>query len=543
MDFYKEDFSNYSNIRVFPDIHGNYQVIKNYFDEYLEDENTLYIFVGDYIDRGDEPKEVIEFLLNNISKSNFIFLLGNHDVRLIRYAHKLNVDGSREFTESTLTKLPDDFEFYKRIRRIANKIKPYTYFTFHNKTYFINHAGIRKMTPNIPTSNLTGVVTQLPYEYYRTVGEEWKVNHPEVIQIFGHRNVTPCKLDDRVKINDNCYCIECNVEWGNEMSVLTIDKNNNIDTIRVKNQVVSSMANKFIQVKQFPDRGIKSISYDNRIFYKYVWKNVIIKARSYFLYINSNEMAGRGFDKFFNLNETAVSELSYYLNKVTYPVNFYKKENGFLLMVFWNKYTNTVELATKRSIDSKLTKDMYSIFNSSQLSVIRNYLQFHQDQTLLFECISDKDMIHPIKYDKNCTILLNIITNTFEYNEVQIPEEFGKYFITKKLSYQANNSQEVRDLIDDIISNWNDECEGYVLDDGNNHKLKIKTPYYRVMRSIRNSCMSGLYIEDRYEYGETELINKVAKLIFMSNYNKSFKEIRDEYTIDKVREVKNEIRF
>ena len=75
------DFSEYKKIHHIGDIHGCYTVLKEYFKDGLKDDE-LYIFLGDYIDRGIENAKVLKFLLEIYKKPNVILLKGNHEVHL-----------------------------------------------------------------------------------------------------------------------------------------------------------------------------------------------------------------------------------------------------------------------------------------------------------------------------------------------------------------------------------------------------------------------------------------------------------------------------
>ena len=62
------------------------------------------------------------------------------------------------------------------------------------------------------------------YESYIKVADIWQKNHPDVIQIFGHRNCFPDKLENGIKINDNAYCLECNVEYGDPLVTFSLKR-------------------------------------------------------------------------------------------------------------------------------------------------------------------------------------------------------------------------------------------------------------------------------------------------------------------------------
>lgn len=57
-----EDFNQWSKIHIIGDVHGCYSCLSEYLGEMKSDE--LYIFVGDYLDRGIENAEMFRFLVN-----------------------------------------------------------------------------------------------------------------------------------------------------------------------------------------------------------------------------------------------------------------------------------------------------------------------------------------------------------------------------------------------------------------------------------------------------------------------------------------------
>ena len=77
--------SKYEKIVHIGDIHGCYTALMEYFKNGLND-NYMYIFIGDYIDRGIENVEVVKFLIEISKKPNVLLLEGNHERWLWIYA-------------------------------------------------------------------------------------------------------------------------------------------------------------------------------------------------------------------------------------------------------------------------------------------------------------------------------------------------------------------------------------------------------------------------------------------------------------------------
>ncbi len=82
---------------VIGDIHGEYGKLCNLID-ILEQDATEYIFLGDYIDKGKNSRETIDFLINLSKVKRCIFLMGDHEYAWIKY-----LDGEERFLNFILS--------------------------------------------------------------------------------------------------------------------------------------------------------------------------------------------------------------------------------------------------------------------------------------------------------------------------------------------------------------------------------------------------------------------------------------------------------
>ena len=80
-------YNKWDKVAVFGDIHGCYQPLQRYFEKFPFDDKTFYLFTGDYIDRGLQNKETLEFLFSIMDKPNVLFLEGNHEKWLRGYVN------------------------------------------------------------------------------------------------------------------------------------------------------------------------------------------------------------------------------------------------------------------------------------------------------------------------------------------------------------------------------------------------------------------------------------------------------------------------
>lgn len=72
------DFSEYKKVVHIGDIHGCYTALMEYFKDGFDDD-VMYIFLGDLIDRGIENAEVVKWFIENINRKNVLVLEGNHE--------------------------------------------------------------------------------------------------------------------------------------------------------------------------------------------------------------------------------------------------------------------------------------------------------------------------------------------------------------------------------------------------------------------------------------------------------------------------------
>jgi serine/threonine protein phosphatase 1 len=65
------------------DIHGCYDALKTLFRIMPRSKDDIYIFLGDYINRGPNSKETIDWLIKFSKTFNSIFLRGNHEILML----------------------------------------------------------------------------------------------------------------------------------------------------------------------------------------------------------------------------------------------------------------------------------------------------------------------------------------------------------------------------------------------------------------------------------------------------------------------------
>ena len=134
------------------DIHGCYDRLETLMDKIPIDlSRDILVFIGDYIDRGPNSVEVVEYLMKLKKRvPEVIFLKGNHEDMLDkfitgadRFTYLLN--GGQQTLDSYLTKPvqsdfypipPDHMDFFKSLRLF-----------YETEEFIFVHAGLRPRVP------------------------------------------------------------------------------------------------------------------------------------------------------------------------------------------------------------------------------------------------------------------------------------------------------------------------------------------------------------------------------------------------------------
>jgi serine/threonine protein phosphatase 1 len=77
---------------AFGDIHGHYDETKKLVELVKPDNHDTLVFIGDYIDRGKQSFEVIEYILELKQQYNCVFLKGNHEEMFMDYMSGIDND-------------------------------------------------------------------------------------------------------------------------------------------------------------------------------------------------------------------------------------------------------------------------------------------------------------------------------------------------------------------------------------------------------------------------------------------------------------------
>lgn len=523
------DFNQYERINVFGDIHGCYNPLKEYFENYPYNENEMYIFCGDYTDRGKQNKETLEFLMNLSKNQNVLFLEGNHEKWLNYYSlDEIENIKSKTFLHKTMIELlnldkKDIRTFYRKVGQIA-------YFNYGNVNYLISHGGISYVPDElqlIATNQFINGVGDYNVDIDNVYAENTKDTN--IIQIHGHRNTH--EIDD---CNNKSFNLEGKVEFGGYLKVLQLTKEKMPIMIKIKNDCFASIeeVNEFKEcranvLKDIPmleqlrnckdiretqlDNNISSFNFTRNAFYNKKWNGLTCKARGLFIDTLNNKVVARGYEKFFNVNERRETELEHLIVKFKDKITCYKKENGYLGIM--SLVNGEIFIASKSTNKGDYAEWFRNIYENSDINKdkLEEYLK-NNDVSLTFEVIDIKNDPHIIEYDKSKIILLDIIHNDYDFKKepYEKVQELSKLINCecKTIYKEFDNVREfhkwyIENTDEDDLSK--EDIEGVVIE-CNGIMTKLKFPYYnfwKLMRRVKEQLLHNSNIKLSRLYNST----------------------------------------
>ena len=526
------DMSSYKKIHHIGDIHGCNTVLQ----KYLEDnggikDDEMYIFVGDYIDRGIENAEVVKFLLSIMNRKNVLLLEGNHERWLWLWASDC-VGRSKEFETVTKPVLEAAGISKKSVRQLYRKFGQCAYYRYGEKVFLVTHGGLSSVPENLSFVATDQMIKGVGnYNDSDKVAEAFFDNTPDYYyQIHGHRNTrqTPVMANDRV------FNLEGQVEYGGCLRCVQVDEEG-IHCIEVRNQVykspevqeetageggvtglpveipvedviVSLRRNRYIQEKKFG--SISSFNYTDKAFEDKIWDEQTTKARGLYLDTVKNQVVARSYDKFFNINERPETKFEMLQHKLTFPVTAYVKENGFLGIVSYNEYEDGLFAASKSTIDSQYAQYFQGMLqrtvSAENLEKMKEYCK-EKKVSFVFECVDMENDPHIIEYPENRLFLLDIVHNSmkfvkYEYDTMcYVANQFG--LTPKEKACEIADWQGFYDWYYDVCEEDYEyegrRIEGFVIEDSTGYMTKLKLTYYnfwKYMRSISREAIRKGYI-------------------------------------------------
>lgn len=554
------DFNQYEKIHHIGDLHGCYEPFKDYFDLVggLK-ENEMWIFVGDYIDRGIQNGKLLKFLIENfMGKKNVLLLEGNHEKWLRYWSHgeSENVK-SKEFLYKTAPDISRDNIEMGQIREFTRRLAQIAWYEFNDKKVFVNHAG-HPVLPSILTTSDEYVNGVGKYEDVLKIEDIWnKYTNPDCYQVHGHRNVEKNPIT-----NGRCFNLAEDIEFGGSLRVVTLDKSgwsehllkntvfreNQKELPELKNLEYKPIIQKLIEdenvVKKNLGNGVVSFNFSRDVFYDKKWNEITTKARGLFVNVNTGKVVARSWDKFFNIEERDDTKYTALKRDMKFPAIAYKKENGFLGLIGYNSENDELFISSKSTNEGEFVEYFKDVINHVKLNldVVKDICKM-ENVTLVFEVIHPEKDSHIIEYKEKSLFLLNAPKNEFDYSATdyrtlcRFSEVLGVE--VKEMVETFSNWSDFSDWFAKIDKNiehkLNDEyIEGYVVECADGFMFKIKTEFYQFWKKMRG-------VSEKLSKGRVYNTSWLQNPLEIQTYSKIKEFTREELTALSIIDIRNKI--
>ena len=502
------DLSDYKKIHHIGDIHGCNTALQKYFlDNGGMKDDEFYIFTGDYVDRGVENADTVNFMISIMNKKNVLMLEGNHERWLWLWANDCT-GKSKEFELITRPELENAKVSKQDVRQLYRKFGQCAYYQYRGNIYLVTHAGLSTLPKNLSFVATDQMIRGVGnYSDFEKIAETFYDTTPEnYYQIHGHRNTKQVPI----KVNNKVFNLEGHVEFGGHLRCVQVD-NEGIHTFEIKNDIFKTpelkekqsvvesdigdvimklRSNRYIQEKKFGN--ISSFNFTSKAFYNKIWDEQTTKSRGLYLDTMKGKVAARAYDKFFNVNERPETKFEMLQHKLQFPVTAYVKENGYLGIVSYDEYKDDLFIASKATIDSQfaqwLKEMLYSKVSKDNLQNIKNYAK-DNNVSFVFECVDMKNDPHIIDYPESKLVLLDIVRNQMDFSKYEyedmchIADKFG--LIYKERAFEIANWQKFFDWYYEILEEdyeYNGrKIEGFVIEDSIGYMTKLKLKKLKYM--------------------------------------------------------------
>ena len=510
------NLSDYKKIVFIGDIHGCYDTLMQYpdFKNGLNPE-YCYIFLGDYIDRGNQNYEVLKFLGSIKDLPNVCLLEGNHERWIFDYGNGVPAKSS-EFEKVTKVELENKCYDKKEARELYRKLRQFSHFLYNGAEVLACHAGIPNLKTNllyVPTDCfIHGVGT---YEQYKINAESWmtQTNDNQYL-VHGHRNTD----GSETAMCDRVFNLEGGVEFGGQLRIVELNEdltwnvvelddaqpitenlpteNRSAETVEQAIQYLRN--NRFINEKQL-GHNISSFNFTREAFYNANWNKQTVLARGLFINTENKTIVARSYEKFFKINETHETELSNLKRRLVFPVTAYVKENGFLAIIGYNSEQDDLFIASKSTTAGDAAKYIHNQLNFNKSALYNNILDWYrknkqENVTLVFECVDMYHDPHIIEYPNTYNLfLLDAVKNELSFKKLHYEklQEIASEIkcLCKERAFVLKDWDAFRSLYnqaqEEDYQYRGRYIEGFVLEDAEGFMTKLKTGYYNLWKKMR----------------------------------------------------------
>ena len=527
------DLSSYAQVLHIGDLQGCYSPLGPLAGAWRDD--TFYVFVGDYCDRGPENAEVLRALMPLATRENFAFLWGNHEDELDRFARGLDGEDD-EFRERTAPQFHAAGITPTEVDVFCDRLVDVFLYSWRQTRVMVCHAGMSTV-PERPA-----LISSLQWSkgvggYSEDIGAAFDEHAPEGwFQVHGHRNYHERPVAESAR----SFNLEEHVENGGHLRGLRLDEAG-FAPLRVRNDVIwpakerlafgilrdahriypawtgesdamdaellaSLKAHDLVLERTSASQPhIAAFNFSRDAFFDKKWDDMTVRARGLFVDTDNARIVARSYEKFFNLGERPETQDGALRANFRYPIDVWLKENGYLGIIGYDAHTGQLVFASKSSLESDFAGWLRELaketFGEAGLERLRRYLR-DSCTTAIFEVIDPVRDPHIIEYDAPRLVLLDLIRRHEDFERV----DYDQLLRAARYLSLGDKPVPVKERVAQIKSweafegfrraadapDWlyrGQPLEGFVYEDAAGFFVKQKLDYYAFWKHMRGLAL------------------------------------------------------
>ena len=529
----------------------------------LSDENICWIFAGDLFDRGQNPEKVFDILEPALGTlPNVHLVMGNHERSIMHTIRGVRRYRDARETLDALAAHGVYNSRVITMLNIAVNMMPFTlgherYFVTHAGVAPQLFTDSHRTLEGVGEGYLTGLYADEtfylgsnPYPQARAgktqyAGYEDTLNDLSraagITQIYGHR---PAALGSEGY--SNLIPLESSVEYaGGELSAVVFSReegsfgapekavwkreivkipssslipdpyasgsraagasknaaNGAAEPLNDGHRLLEEMrANPNVNVRATEPAGVLACNFTRKAFYKGAWDKTTAKARGLFIHAETGKIVGRGYEKFFNMDEPGHENEAHVRKRLAYPAVARAKENGYLAIITVFDGVLTVYSKGGATTYSRHAESILrAALTEEELTRLTEALT-RMDSSLTVEVVDPFRDPHIVPYEQVTLYLLDLVANTAQFSVK--PARFENLWLSPQAFAQPRPTKEhgpvrIAAVTEIVLENDADftrllqdsrtsDAEGWVIRDSTGYMVKIKASGYSATKRARS---------------------------------------------------------
>lgn len=236
---FQNDWEQKQPVAIIGDVHEHLTALETMINKLPEQAHL--VFVGDLFDKGNQTKEMLDYIEQLIAKRNVKIIIGNHESFVARrlLGQIESIDKEQELFPS-LSVFQSDKGLADRFLKLHESFLPFLCVHTHGKTVYITHAPCKnkvlgkldeksqKAQRNYYFSSRTSSDMEKELDF---INQEAYSSHP--LHVFGH-----VAHDFKSIVNKNKYWLDTGAVYGNKLSALVINQHGDTKIVTVDSSVL-----------------------------------------------------------------------------------------------------------------------------------------------------------------------------------------------------------------------------------------------------------------------------------------------------------------